>query len=112
MQGASTYPESGQDPINYEWKWYSLLLPRLHATENRLRADNPLSAVSNGTITAYAAEGAQPSTALTTAARRTLDPYAAQHQAFFVLLDSEGLVHPNADMTGWGIDFNANGAID
>ena len=28
------------------------------------------------------------------------------------LLDSEGVTDPTVDMTGWGVDFNANGAID
>ena len=110
--GASTCPESGQDPINYEWKWYSLLLPRLHATEQRLRTDNPLGPITNGTVAAYAAQGPLPGAALTRAARRTLDAYEAQHPAFFALLDSEGLVHPNVDLTGWGIDFNADGDIN
>lgn len=112
VHGAPTCPESGQDPINYEWKWYSLLLPRLKATAQRLRLDNPLGTSSNGTITAYAAEGVLPGAALTTAARRTLDAYEAQHPAFFAILDSEGLIHPSVDMTGWGIDFNADGDIN
>jgi len=112
IQGAATSPESTQTPGNHEWRWYSLLLPRLKATENRLRADNPLGAATNGTVTVYAVNGAHDASALTTVTRRTVDAYEAQHPAFFAVLDSEGVVDPTVDMTGWGIDFNANGAID
>jgi prepilin-type N-terminal cleavage/methylation domain-containing protein len=108
--GASTCPESGLAPINYEWKWYCLLLPRLKATEERLTADDPLG--GSGSLTAYAVDGAHLAASLATAARREVDAYAAQNKAFFAVLDSEGAVTPTVDMTGWGIDFDANGDID
>lgn len=111
IHGASTCPESGLAPINYEWKWYSLLLPRLKATQDRLRVDNPLGA-PDGLLTAYAVEGMPAAAALATAARREVDAYAAQNKAFFAVLDSEGAVTPTVDMTGWGIDFNADGDIN
>jgi len=77
IHGASTCPESGLAPINYEWTWYSLLLPRLKATQDRLRADDPLGA-AGGMITDYAVEGMPAAAALATAARREVNAYAAR----------------------------------
>lgn len=112
IQGAATSPESTQAPVNHEWRWYGLLLPRLKATEKRLRADNPLGMATNGTVTAYAVNGAHDAAALTKVTSRTVDAYKAQHPAFFAVLDSEGVVDPTVDMTGWGVDFNADGDIN
>ncbi len=112
IQGAAASPESTQAPVNHEWRWYSLLLPRLKATENRLRADNPLGATTNGTLTVYAVNGARDAAGLATIARRKVDAYEAQQPSFFAVLDSEGVVDPAVDMTGWGIDFNADGDIN
>ncbi|MGI6656188.1 MAG: type II secretion system protein [Desulfobulbus sp.] len=110
--GPSTCPESGLAPINYEWKWYSLLLPRLKATANRLAQDDPLGVGGAGPVTAYAVSGRHAATALTTATRRTVDTYTAQPRAFFAVMDSEGEVLPTVDMQGWGLDLNGDGNID
>lgn len=112
IHGPSTCPESGLAPINYEWKWYSLMLPRLEATARRLAADDPLGLGGQGSVTAYAATGSRTGAQLTGTARRTVATYAPQHQAFFAVMDSEGEVMPTLDMKGWGLDFDDDGDID
>lgn len=112
IHSPSTCPESGLLPINYEWKWYSLLLPRLEATANRLAANDPLGMGGKGSVTAYATTGSHAAAALTAVTRRTVDTYTAQNPAFFAVMDSEGEVLPTVDMIGWGLDLNGNGDID
>jgi hypothetical protein len=116
IYNAPTCAESGLDPINYAWKWYSLLLPRLKATQERLLVEDPLNSLGiiepKGVLTAYAVHGKKSADQLNTAARRSEDVYARQHHSFFVLLDAEGATRPGVDMTGWGLDLNNNGAIE
>ncbi len=112
MHGPSTCPESGLAPINYEWKWYSLLLPRLEATARRLMSDDPLGTGTNGPVTAFATTGTRPATEMTATTRRTVTTYTAQNRTFFAVLDSGGAVLPTVDMTGWGLDLDNNGDIN
>nr|WP_320013178.1 prepilin-type N-terminal cleavage/methylation domain-containing protein [uncultured Desulfobulbus sp.] len=112
IHGPSTCPESGMAPINYEWKWYSLLLPRLEATAKRLVSDDPLGIGGDGPVTAYAATGTHTAAELSAVTRRTENTYEAQNSVFFAIMDSEGEVLPTVDMSGWGLDLNNNGNID
>lgn len=110
VHNASTCPESGLVPINHVWQWYSLLVPRLAATERRLKTDDPLD--TGGTVTGYGVTGAKTAEQLVFAIQRTVDAYARQDRSFFEVMDAEGAGHPGGKMTGWGLDFNGNGAID
>ncbi len=109
VHNASTCPESGLVPINHVWQGYSLLLPRLAATERRLKTDDPLE--NQGVLTAYGVTGTRDPAQLTGALRRTVDAYARQDPAFFEVMDSEGATHPRGEMTGWGLDFDGDGEI-
>jgi len=110
--GPSTCPESGMNPVNFEWKWYSLLLPRLQATAKRLEADDPLGSGNSGLVTAYAVAGKAAAPELTGVYRRETTVYPAQNRAFFAVMDSEGEVFPTLDMEGWGVDFDGSGDVD
>jgi hypothetical protein len=112
IHGASSCPESGMTPINYEWKWYSLLLPRLESTAKRLANDDPLGIGDKGSVIAYAATGTHSAAELSAVTQRRENTYEAQNSVFFAIMDSEGEVLPTLDMTGWGIDFSGNGDID
>lgn len=112
IHGPSTCPESGMDPVNYEWKWYSLLLPRLQATAKRLENDDPIAGGNDGLVTVYAVSGNTVSAALSGVYRREVTTYPAQNPAFFAVMDSEGEVFPTLDMEGWGLDFDGNGDVD
>ncbi len=112
IHGPSTCPESGLAPINYEWKWYSLLLPRLTATANRLSGDDPLATGGRGPVTAYAATGSHVAAELAAVTRRTVETYAAQARAVFAVMAREGAVLPTGAMSGWGIDLDGDGDID
>jgi prepilin-type N-terminal cleavage/methylation domain-containing protein len=107
---APTCPESGMKPINYVWQYYSLMLPRLAATESRLRQDDPLG-LGSGTVVAYGVRGAKDGGQLSGAMRRGIDVYARQHPAFFSLMDAEGQTRPGGEMVGWGLDFNGDGNV-
>lgn len=108
---APTCPESGLKPINYVWQYYSLMLPRLAATEKRLRRDDPLG-LGSGAVIAYGVLGAQDAGRLSAVMRRGVDVYAGQHPAFFSLMDAEGRTRPGGEMVGWGLDFNGDGNVD
>jgi len=108
---APTCPESGMKPVNYVWQYYSLMLPRLAATESRLRQDDPLG-LGGGTVVAYGVRGARDAGQLAGAMRRAGDVYARQHPAFFSLMDAEGQTRPGGEMVGWGVDFNGDGDVD
>lgn len=110
--GPSTCPESGMNPVNYDWMWYSLLLPRLQATAKRLEADDPLGSGDSGLVTAYAVAGKAAAPELTGVYRRETALYPAQNRAFFAVMDSEGEVFPTLDMEGWGVDFDEDGGVD
>lgn len=101
--------ETSLGPVNYGWKFYSLLLPRLQATAQRLVADNPLG---SGELTAYGVVRVADSTALASARKRLVDVYSRQHHSFFEVMDARGNTRPGPDMMGWGLDFNTNGAIE
>lgn len=107
---APTCAESGMRPINYVWQYYSLLLPRLAATAQRLRTDLPLG--PSGELTAYGTVGDRTAPELTATLRRTVDVYAGQHRAFFAVMDAEGATRPGGDLIGWGLDFDGNGDVN
>jgi hypothetical protein len=110
---APTCPESGMKPMNYVWKYYSVLLPRLAATGDRLRADLPLGgpAGATGELTAYGVQGAKTSAELTATMRRDVAVYGRQDRTFFSVMDAEGAIYPDNNTIGWGIDFNDDGDI-
>lgn len=112
IQGAAISPESTMADSDHAWRWYILLLPRLKATEKRLRDNNPLSTATNGTVTVYAVNGPQDAASLSAVVSRHVDAYAAQHPLFFAVLDCEGTIDHFMDLNGWGIDFNADGEIN
>ena len=86
--GICTFYNHITEPINYVWKWYSLVLPRLKATSNRLNADLPLG--PTGEFTIYAASGARTAAQLATARRVVVDLYEAQPRAFFGIMCARG----------------------
>ncbi len=109
LHNASTCPESLTDPINYVWKWYSLVLPRLKATSNRLKADMPLGASAEFNM--YAASGGKVSAQLTTVRRAAFDLYASHPKAFFGIMCARGDTLPESEERAWGIDFNGDGDV-
>jgi len=110
---APTCPESGLVPLNYAWAYYGLLLPRLAATEQRLRGEDPLApALSGGEVTAYAGGGSRDAAALQGVMRRSDGIYGRQHPAFFSILDAEGQAWLEGEPPLWGLDFDGDGAIN
>ena len=112
IANAGTCPESRMDPINYVWKWYGLLLPRLDATVARLQNDDPLGVGGSGEVTAYGISGTRTTPELQTVLRRNVELYQNQHRAFFAILDAEGATLPGDEPAGWGIDFDASTDIN
>ena len=108
----SLCPHGTVEPRNYDYAWYSLVLPRLSATAARLEADDPLGA--SGTFTAFAMDTpmAAASGALTLVRSRTSDLYQAQDPTFFTVINSIGeKFHPSSGNGFWGIDFDGDGDI-
>jgi len=112
VHNAATYPGSSP-PLNYAWNYYSLLLPRLLATQQRLNQDDPLAGTSaaGGDVTAYTVAGDADAADLATARTRTVNVYDRQPEAFFTVMDAEGATRPNGETVDWGIDFNGDGAV-
>jgi hypothetical protein len=106
---AATGPQSTLRPLDAVWPYFSLLLPRLKATTQGLEL-NPPAALGSGDLTAYRVRGSAADTSRIM--RRTVNVYARQHPAFFAVMAPEGSTRPQGDLSGWGLDFNGNGAID
>lgn len=95
--------------INYLCKWYSLVLPRLKATSNRLNADLPLG--PTGEFTIYAARwGAQrPSLPRQGASRG--EPLRGPAQSLLRHHVCAGGALPDSEERAWGIDFEGDGDV-
>jgi prepilin-type N-terminal cleavage/methylation domain-containing protein len=108
---ASVCPHGISKPRNFDYAWYSLVLPRLSATSRRLATDNPLG---SNTFTSYAmdsATSAAPADLALVKARET-NLYEAQNPAFFTVINSIGeKFHPSSGTGFWGLDFDSDGDI-
>ena len=112
IANGSTCPHWFSDPRNFDYAWYSLVLPRLSATSARLEADQPLGA--DGLFTSYALEtdASMASAELARVKTRSVNLYQAQDPAFFTVINSIGeKFHPSSGAGFWGIDFDADGDI-
>ena len=108
---ASLCPHGITAPRNFDYAWYSLVLPRLSATSNRLKTDDPLT---GGEFTTYALETAFGADAgeLIQAKTRTTNLYQTQDPALFTVINAIGeKFHPTSGAGYWGIDFNRDGNI-
>ncbi|NDY73632.1 hypothetical protein DO021_17955 [Desulfobacter hydrogenophilus] len=108
---ASTCPHGISAPRNFDYAWYSLVLPRLSATSNRLETDNPLG---SDLFTSFAMDSSTSATVadLSLAKARETNLYEAQDPAFFTVINSIGeKFHPSSGAGFWGIDFDSDGDI-
>ena len=108
---ASTCPHGIFGQRNFDYAWYSLVLPRLSATSNRLETDNPLS---SDIFTSFAMDSSTSATVadLSLAKAREINLYEAQSPAFFTVINSIGeKFHPSSGAGFWGIDFDSDGDI-
>ncbi|MCG8642521.1 MAG: type II secretion system GspH family protein [Desulfobacterales bacterium] len=108
---ASICPHGANEPRNFDFAWYSLVLPRLAATSRRLGTDDPLGA---DTFTSFAMENASGTDAagLSLAKVRETHLYQAQDPSFFTVINSSGeKFQPSSGSRFWGIDFDADGDI-
>ncbi len=111
MFNASVCPHGITEPHNFDYAWYSLVIPRLSATSMRLEQDNPLGA---DTFTSFAMDTSSSAEAsdLSIAKVREINLYEAQDPAFFTVINAIGeKFHPSSGASFWGIDFNDNGDI-
>lgn len=108
---ASTCPHGIAEPRNFDFAWYSLVIPRLKATSSRLKNDDPLG---TDTFTSFAMDRSTSADAsdLSLAKARETNLYQAQNPAFFTVINSiGGKFHPSSGAGFWGIDFDADGDI-
>ena len=111
IANASICPHGITKPRNFDYAWYSLVLPRLKATSNRLKNDNPLGTDRFTSFAMDRSSGAQASD-LSLAKVRETHLYQAQDPAFFTVINSMGeKFHPSSGNGYWGIDFDADGDI-
>jgi prepilin-type N-terminal cleavage/methylation domain-containing protein len=108
---APACPAATTRPVNYDYKWYSLVLPRLSATRARLLAHDPLG---GGSHTAYHLDSRSraAAAALDLVKQRAVNLYESQDPAFFTIINSEGEeFHPSEAEGYWGLDFNGDGHV-